>query len=192
MHVPEPDKNSEERDQREFDQAVDKTGKMLLQVLAGVGIVAALIMAAVALVQSGERGTSVQPAVGQTLAAHSASALAPAASAGAQKVLDVKIMATYKATPDGVKHDAFTRTDFAVKVGQPLRLRIDNTDNAAHSITSPVLGVNIVAKPGIHTYTLQVDKAGKFQWYCMIPCDSDSNGWAMQHPGFMSGYITAS
>jgi hypothetical protein len=25
----------------------------------------------------------------------------------------------------------------------------------------------------------------------MIPCDSDAHGWAMQNPGFMSGYITA-
>jgi hypothetical protein len=48
--------------------------------------------------------------------------------------------------------------------------------------------VNVVVKPGVHTYTLLVKSTGHFRWYCMLPCDT----WAMRHAGYMSGYITAS
>ncbi len=51
--------------------------------------------------------------------------------------------------------------------------------------------MNITIQPGIHTYVLTVKEAGRFQWFCIIPCDTDAGGWAMQHAGFMSGYITA-
>lgn len=190
MHMQTPDKNSEARDQRQFDEAVNRKGKVVLEALAGVGILAALLMSIVALIQSGgrsEANTTAQPVV-----QHAAvTAAAPAASTAAAKVVDLKIIGSYKVGPDGQKHDVFTKTEFAVKVGQPLKLRIDNTDDVSHSITSPVAGVNITARPGTHTYTLLVTKAGRYQWYCMIPCDSDAHGWAMQNPGFMSGYITA-
>jgi len=106
--------------------------------------------------------------------------------------VSLKVLPSSKVGPDGKLHDAFTVTNFAVHVGQPVKLTIDNTDNQSHSITSPSAGVNIVAKPGVHTYTLLVDKSGRFLWYCAFPCDSDAHGWAMSHPGFMSGYITAS
>jgi len=108
------------------------------------------------------------------------------------KTVSLEVVGGSKLGPDGKKHDAFTKTNFAVKVGQPLKLRIDNTDDVPHSITAPVPGVNITVQPGTHTYTLVVNQAGHFLWFCIIPCDSDANGWAMQHAGFMSGYITAS
>jgi heme/copper-type cytochrome/quinol oxidase subunit 2 len=189
-HSQTPDRETEAADQRQFDEAVDRNGKVVLEVLAGVGILAALLMSMVALIQSGSRGeasATAQPMVRQAAVATPA----PAASTAAAKVVDLKVIGSYKVGPDGKKHDAFTKTEFAVKVGQPLKLRIDNTDDAPHSITSPVVGVNITVKPGIHTYTLIVTKTGRFQWFCMLPCDSDANGWAMQNPGFMSGYITA-
>jgi plastocyanin len=186
--------NTETTDQQRFDEAVIKKGKVMLQVLAGVGILGALLMSMVALSQSGDKREASAPAQ----AAATQAARAPAAagtpatvSAAATKALDLKIIGSYKIGPDGKKHDAFTKTEFAVKVGQPLTLRIDNTDNSPHSITSPVAGVNIIAQPGVHTYTLLVAKAGRFEWYCMLPCDSDAHGWAMQNPGYMSGYITA-
>ena len=75
-----------------------------------------------------------------------------------------------------------------MRVGQPQELRIDNTDTMPHSITSPAAGVNIIVMPGTHTYTLLVKRAGTFLWFCTFLCDE----WAMQHPGFMMGYITAS
>jgi hypothetical protein len=190
-HVYEPDSYSEARDQREFDDAVDRKGKYVLAALAGLGVFAAVLMSAIALINSGG-GSSPAASAAQ---ARQPSASTPAAATSvpvAAKAIDLKVIPTYKVGPDGKKHDAFTQTEFAVKVGQPLKLRIDNTDEGEHSITAPAIGVNIVVKPGVHTYTLVVHQAGRFQWYCMIPCDSDANGWAMQNPGFMSGYITAS
>lgn len=182
-------------DQERFDETVNRKGKVVLQVLAGAGILAAVLMSMVALVQSGEKNetTASTPVkrVAATIAAGTAQPAAATAPAASTKVVDLKIIGSYKKAPDGKLHDAFTTTEFAVKVGQPLTLKIDNTDNAPHSITSAVAGVNIIAQPGVHTYTLVVNKAGKFEWNCMLPCDTDANGWAMQNPGFMSGYITA-
>jgi heme/copper-type cytochrome/quinol oxidase subunit 2 len=194
MRNQEPGKDTEVRDQREFDEAVNRKGKVVLEALAGVGVIAALLMSMVALIQSGgrnETSATAQPAIKQAAAAAPAPAGSTTASSAAAKVVDLKIIGSYKVGPDGKKHDAFTKTEFAVKVGQPLKLRIDNTDDVPHSITSPVAAVNITAQPGKHTYTLLVTKAGRYQWFCMIPCDSDAHGWAMQNPGFMSGYITA-
>ena len=87
---------------------------------------------------------------------------------------------------DGKLHDAFSVTDFYARVGRPVRLVINNTDSAAHSIVAPGAGVRITVKPGMHTYTLLVHKAGRFQWYCMLPCDP----YSMAHDGYMRGYIT--
>ncbi len=187
MHFQVPDKATEERDQRDFDEAVNNKGKVVLEALAGLGIFAAVLMSIVALVQSGQKSETAASAQSVKQAA----AATPAAAVAVAKPIDLKIIGAYKVAADGKKHDAFTKTEFAVKVGQPLKLRINNTDDVPHSITSPVAGVNIVAQPGTHVYTLVARRAGKFQWYCMIPCDSDANGWAMQNPGYMSGYITA-
>jgi heme/copper-type cytochrome/quinol oxidase subunit 2 len=101
-------------------------------------------------------------------------------------------MGTWKLGRDGKKHDAWTQTEFAVKAGRPLTLRIANADSSPHSLTSIEAGVNIIALPGIHTYTLLVHKRGRFHWRCMITCDTGAAGRAMTHPGYMSGYITAS
>ena len=68
------------------------------------------------------------------------------------------------------------------------KLVIDNTDTAAHSIVAPAAGVSIMVKPGTHTYTLLVRKAGRFQWFCGMPCDP----YSMAHDGYMRGFITAS
>jgi heme/copper-type cytochrome/quinol oxidase subunit 2 len=68
-----------------------------------------------------------------------------------------------------------------------VKLVINNTDGAPHSITAPAAGVNLVIRPGRHTYTLLVHKTGRFQWYCMEPCDP----YAMSHTGYMRGDITS-
>jgi hypothetical protein len=93
----------------------------------------------------------------------------------------------WKPGPGGVRHDAFSKTNFNVKVGLPLKLTIDNRDTAVHSITSSEAGVNIVVMPGVHTYTLIVHQAGHFMWVCAEECDPFSMG----HVGYMQGYITA-
>jgi plastocyanin len=178
----EPDNDAEARYQQEFDEAVTGKRKVVLEALAGLGIVAALMMSMVALVNSGQR---------TELGAQPAAASISEASLAAAKMVDLSVIPEYKLGPDGKKHDAFTKTEFAVKVGQPLKLRIDNTDTQPHSITAPEANVSITTMPGTHTYTLIVTKPGKYQWFCVYPCDSGGNGWAMKHPGYMSGYITA-
>jgi plastocyanin len=189
MSYQEPKRGTEARDQRQFDEAVNSKGKVVLEWLAGVGILAAVLMSTVALIQSGERKEVVTASATTRPAASASSA---SATEPALKATSLKILGADKPGPDGKKHDAFTKTEFAVHVGQPLQLKIDNTDDVPHSITSPVAGVNITIQPGVHTYTLTVNEAGRFQWFCIIPCDSDAKGWAMEHAGFMAGYITAS
>jgi heme/copper-type cytochrome/quinol oxidase subunit 2 len=92
-----------------------------------------------------------------------------------------------KPGPDGKLHDAFSVTSFEVRAGHPVKLVIDNTDTAVHSITAPGAGVNIVVKPGTHSYTLLVTKSGVFQWHCNYPCDP----YSMMHDGYMRGTITS-
>ncbi len=189
-HIPAADEATEARDQRDFDEAVDRNGRVVLASLAGLGIVAAVMMSMVALVNSGQKAEVLASA---PAAMHQTGAVASIteASVAAAKVVDLSVIPSYKVGPDGKKHDAFTKTEFAVKAGQPIKLRIDNTDNQPHSITLPMANVSITAMPGTHTYTLVVSKPGKYLWICAYPCDSDASGWAMTHPGFMSGYITA-
>jgi hypothetical protein len=189
MHHPEPTPEMEAHDQEEFDQAVNKQGKTVLEWIAGAAIFAALLMSIIALTKSSEHNTvtvtsGVAAPAGGATAANATSTLPP-------KVISLKVVPQGKLGPDKKMHDTFTQTEFAVKVGQKLDLKIDNTDEGEHSITSPEIGVNIVVKPGVHTYEVVVKEKGRFSWFCVIPCDDESNGWAMQHAGFMSGYITA-
>ena len=173
----EPDEDTEARYRQEFGEAAAR--KFGLKALAGAGILAAVLMSMVALVQSSER----DEARAASQAAEQAAALPPVA-----KLVVLKVIAAYERGPEGEKHDAFTTTEFAVRAGQPQQLRIDNTDDVPHSITAPEAGVNIVVMPGTHTYTLRVKQPGRFVWFCTFVCDE----WAMQHPGYMSGYITVS
>jgi len=173
----EPDKDTEARYRHEFGEAAAR--KFGLKALAGVGILAAVLMSTVALVQSSER----QEARAASQAAAQAAALPPVA-----KVVDLSVIAEYKPGPEGEKHDAFTTTEFAVQAGQPQELRIDNTDTVPHSITAPEAGINIIVTPGTHTYTLLVKHPGSYRWYCTFVCDE----WAMQHPGYMAGSISVS
>lgn len=173
-------------DQQRFDAAVNRNVRILLQILGGVAIFAALVMSTIALVLSGRgRETTVAGTMpmrpGATAAATPSAARAPM----------VRLSVTKKES-DGKKHDAFSKTDFAVKVGQPTRLLIDNTDDMPHTITAPATGVNITVRPGVHTYTMVATKAGRFRWVCVLPCDGGPNGWAMSHAGYMAGFITAS
>ena len=184
-----PQTERESHDQAEFDATVNRDGKIVLAWVAGVGIFAALLMSIIALNQSSEHNT-VTITSGVAAPATSSTAATGTASLPT-KTISLKVIPGSKLGPDGIKHDAFTQTEFAVKVGQKLNLKIDNTDEGEHSITSPEIGVNIIVKPGVHTYELVVREKGRFSWFCVIPCDEDTNGWAMQHAGYMAGYITA-
>ena len=190
MATQDPSRETEERDQAEFDEAVSRDGKLVLEWLGGIGVVVALLLSILALTKSSERNTvtitsgAAAPATSSTPTGGTTASVPP-------KTISLKVIPGGKLGPDGIKHDTFTQTEFAVKVGQKLDLKIDNTDEGEHSITSPEIGVNIIVKPGVHTYEMVVKEKGRFSWFCVIPCDDAANGWAMQHAGYMSGYITA-
>jgi plastocyanin len=170
-------------DQEEFDAAVERNTRFLLPVVGGLAILAALVMATIALVISVGKNATTATMMGPAVAT------APAATSAAP--IYVSVAGSNKMGPDGKMHDSFSATDFAVKVGRPTTLRINNTDSGPHSITSIAAGVNITVLPGLHTYTIVAKAAGRFEWICIIPCDGDAHGWAMTHPGYMAGYITA-
>jgi RimJ/RimL family protein N-acetyltransferase len=169
-------------DQEKFDASVNRNGKIVLQVLGGAAIFGALLMSIIALLVS----TGKSDSNGMTMPPVAATP-APATA----QLINVSVAGENKRGPDGKMHDSFSKTDFAVKVGQPTRLRITNKDDVPHSITAAAAGVSITVLPGTHTYTLVAKTAGRFEWMCVIPCDSPSKGWAMTHPGYMAGYITA-
>jgi len=177
----EPNERTESRYQRESGQAAARA--FGFRALAGAGIVAALVMSLVALIRSTPASTTTLSVANQA-----AAALPTAAPSAKANVIELKVIASGKKGPDGKLHDDFTVTDFHVTVGDPVTLRIDNTDTVPHSITSPEAGVSIVVLPGTHDYTLLVKQAGKFEWHCVFPCDP----WSMAHVGYMRGFITAS
>ncbi len=188
MHHMEPTQEQEAHDQEDFDAAVARDGKIVLEWLAGVGVLAAVLMSMLALVKGSEHNTvTVTNAAASPIGTASASTPVQAPA----KTVSLKIIPEGRLGPDGKKHDYLTATDFTVKVGQRLNLVIDNTDEGEHSITSPQIGVNVIIKPGVHTYQIVVREKGRFSWFCLIPCDSNANGWAMQQSGYMSGFITA-
>ncbi|MGA2322197.1 MAG: hypothetical protein ABSG95_15925 [Solirubrobacteraceae bacterium] len=176
--VLEPDRETEARYRREAGEAA--ATRFGLRVIAGVAVLAALVLSTAALIRSSER--SEQRATAEAAANEQLVGAVPVA-----KVITLKVIPEGKLGPEGEKHDEFTITEFRVKVGQPQLLRIDNTDKQPHSITAPGAGVNIVVMPGVHTYTLLVHSTGTYLWFCTFICDE----WAMEHVGYMSGYITA-
>lgn len=147
--------------------------------IAGVAVVLVLIALDVALV-GGAQATPPRPVV--QVVKLSASGTEPV-----QPVVYLTVSPELKPGADGKLHDAFSVTDYTVHAGQPVQLVINNTDGAPHSITSPAAGVNILVRPGIHTYTLVVHKTGRFEWFCAQPCDP----YSMSHVGYMRGYITS-
>jgi hypothetical protein len=188
MHAQAPDPETEVRDQAAFDAVVEKKGKTALEIIAGVSIFGAVLMSMIALVQSSNHNTVT---VTSGVLAASTAPVSSAASTIPAKLISLEIIPEGRLGPDGKKHDYYTKTEFTGKVGQTIDLRIDNTDEGEHSITSPEIGVNIIVKPGIHTYQLVVKEKGRFSWFCVIPCDTGANGWAMQHNGYMAGFINA-
>lgn len=66
------------------------------------------------------------------------------------------------------------------------------TFNVAHTFTVPSLGVNVYS-PGGSTvsFTLSLNQAGQFDWFCEAPCGSDGlTGAPMGIPGFMAGTLS--
>ncbi len=179
----EPASGQRPTDQDKFDAEVNRKGGVFLQVLGAVGIVTAIGIATLALVVASQNHTSAMVMPSTPVAA--------VPTAPVAQTISLSVAGSIKKGPDGKMHDAFSKTNFAVKVGQPTQIQIDNKDASPHSITAPGTGVSIIVNPGLHTYTMIATKAGRYEWTCVIPCDSDAHGWAMTHPGYMAGYITA-
>jgi hypothetical protein len=94
---------------------------------------------------------------------------------------------------DGNWHDAFLPGDFSVKAESTVHVVVENYDDAEHSFTAPGLGTNATiaggseAKAAVTTFTFRAPaKAGRYEWFCAIPCDP----WAMNHDGFMRGFVS--
>ena len=155
----------------------NKGSKIMLAAMGAVGVVLALIAADVLLI-NGAQAAPPRPVV---------QVVKMTGTAAVQPVIYMTVSPGVKPGPDGKLHDAFSVTNFQVHAGQPVKLVINNTDDVPHSISSPSAGVNIVARPGSHSYTLLVHKSGHFLWWCMRPCDP----YSMSHDGYMRGYITS-
>jgi hypothetical protein len=155
-------------------EASDRAGRRLTLVLFA-GLIALAIVGV---------STSV---VANSMIVHRYPVAPSAAVTPAARQISLYVAPGWKPGPGGERHDAFSKTNFNVKVGQTLRMTIDNRDTAIHSITSAEAGVNIVITPGVHTYTLVVHQAGHFKWVCAYECDP----FSMTHIGYMQGYITA-
>jgi heme/copper-type cytochrome/quinol oxidase subunit 2 len=162
----------------ETPRATTRFTRPMVIVLGAIGVVLALIAVDIVLVNG------IQPAQARPVTQVVKIAGAPAV----QPTVYLTVSPGIKPGADGKLHDAFSVTNFYVHAGQPIKLVINNTDTAAHSIVAPGAGVSIMVKPGTHTYTLLVRKAGRFQWYCGMPCDP----YSMAHDGYMRGFITAS
>jgi hypothetical protein len=173
--------SSSEQD-RDAGAAAPQTTSMFTRatglVLGAVGVILALIAVDVVLINTS------QPAQARPVRQVVRISGAPVV----QAMVYLTVSPGVKPGPDGKLHDAFSVTNFYAHVGQPVKLVINNTDSAVHSIVAPDAGVRITVKPGVHTYTLIVRKAGRFQWMCMMPCDP----YSMGHNGYMRGYITVS
>lgn len=159
--------------------AQNKTSKITLAAMSAVGVVLMLIGLDVALV-SGAQATPPRPVVHVVK-------MSVSGTTAVQPAVYLTVSPELKPGPDGKLHDAFSVTNFEVHAGQPVKLVINNTDSSPHSITSPDAGVNIVVRPGTHTYTLLVRKTGRFDWFCDQGCDP----YAMSHLGYMRGTITS-
>jgi heme/copper-type cytochrome/quinol oxidase subunit 2 len=160
------------------DTRIPALGRRLtIAAAAGIALVLALIGIDVLLI-NGVQAPPPRPIV-QVVHLSGAQPVAP--------VVYLSVSPGVKPGPDGKLHDAFSVTNFTVRAGHPVKLVINNTDTVPHSITAPGAGVNIVVRPGTHTYTLLVHSSGRFEWFCTYPCDP----FSMTHVGYMRGFITS-
>lgn len=105
---------------------------------------------------------------------------------------------------DGNTHDTFWALDSTtVHVGDVVTIDVSNYDDMPHGMTFPELGLSkeipagTDAGPTVTTFTFTASKAGTFRWFCPIPCDTDTAGWAMKptalgpdQDGYMAGSLT--
>jgi plastocyanin len=169
-------------DQERFDHEVQTVGKRALFWLFGALAILSLILSVAAVAKTPKQApqyVTVKQYVTKTV---------QVATQVPTQTVTLKVGPAWKKGPDGKLHDAFSVTTFKLAAGKAITLRITNFDNVPHSITSPQAGVDIVAQPGTHDYTLMVSKAGTYKWFCRFGCDP----WSMAHLGYMTGKIVVS
>ena len=94
--------------------------------------------------------------------------------------------------PDGKYHDAVIPANFTIHAGDRVTVTVYNYDDMPHSWTATSLGVNASIRAGSETapsrttFTFTAPSAGKYEWWCALPCDP----YAMSHDGLMRGYVT--
>ena len=171
------DIDNTELDSQQTNTARNWPSRITLAVMGAGAAVLALIAIDVALI-NGAQAAPARPVV---------HGVKMSGTPAVQPVVFLSVSPGIKPGPNGKLHDAFSVTNFEVHAGHAVKLVINNTDTAPHSITAPGAGVNILVRPGTHTYTLLVRKTGRFQWYCTQPCDP----YSMSHNGYMRGFITS-
>lgn len=153
----------------------------------------ALIVSVVAL-SSSSPGASAQAATVAVPAAAASAPAAPVSKPEAVKLLVKTDTEHGRRGPDGKWHDAFLPGDFTVHAGDKVTVTVENYDSSPHTFTAPAMGLNAiipgggsVSSPHETTFTFTAPKtAGRYQWWCSIPCDP----WAMAHNGYMRGFVT--
>lgn len=147
---------------------------------------------------------------GSTKAAHASAA----GGTGAAQNVALKVVGSKLGkklgytTPDGKGHDTYIPANLHVKVGELVKVTVTNYDEGPHTFSAPQIGVSASIPgatnadkgiPSKTTFTFVVKKAGKFRWYCALPCDRKAKGWAMtpgssgpDRDGYMAGVVTAS
>ena len=111
-------------------------------------------------------------------------AIPPAAAA--TKTISLSAAGSVKTGPDGKLHDASPRQTSPSRWVSPSACGL--TTRTTPTTASRDGNRREHRRPARHPH-LHVDakKAGRFEWMCVLPCDD----WAMMHPGYMAGYITA-
>lgn len=141
-----------------------------------------------------------------TLVALAAFAVASATASSTKTVTQTMVIVGHSLGAkgsDGLRHDTTLGASFTVPQGSHVTVTVYNYDEGPHTITAPTLGLNVRiagAKneekgiPSQKTFTFTAAKAGKFLWFCSLPCDAGQGYWDMKSPskkiGFMAGYIT--
>lgn len=107
--------------------------------------------------------------------------------------------------PDNKTHDTFVPCNFTFYADQVVNLTVVNYDSGEHSFTSPTLNVDfqipgsqINGVPAVSHFQFTETQPGVYRWWCTVPCDTDSGGWAMttgsdgqpDQIGFMGGFVT--
>lgn len=154
---------------------------------AVVGFALALAaIAAVVFAGQYDRAAAASPGSGQSAALSAVPQRTSAVSWSMYADSNQKVKA-----PDGKWHDGMIPGNPTVQAGK-VTVTVYNYDPNPHTINSDALGLAEKIPPahgntpGKLTFTFSA-KPGKYQWYCLEPCDP----WAMAHNGYMRGYITA-